>query len=92
MKQFLIGLSLNLFVFGSMTALANNPYRAGSRRGFEGHDRHPTRTWICRAEATDNSGLFFLGIGRTYGEAYARANETCNRARRMCQINCYQND
>lgn len=45
-------------------------------------------TWICRATAMDNSGLFFLGMGRNYAEAYVRANENCNRAGRFCRINC----
>ncbi len=95
MKRFLKSISLSFLVFGSVTALAHNGGRGGgrgSRGGLDADDRHPPRTWICRAEAMDNSGLFFLGMGRSYGEAYARANETCNRARRVCRINCYQND
>jgi hypothetical protein len=92
MKQFLKGISVSVLVFGSVAALANDPHRGEKRGGLEYFDRHPPRSWTCRAEATDNSGLFFLGMGRTYGEAYARANETCNRARRICRIDCYQNN
>jgi hypothetical protein len=44
--------------------------------------------WVCRADAIDGSGLFFLGVGRTYGEAYGQAQNTCIRSRHTCTISC----
>lgn len=44
--------------------------------------------WTCRAEARDDSGLFFLGMGRTQADAYVRALEACNRQNRSCIITC----
>jgi hypothetical protein len=44
--------------------------------------------WTCRADARDDSGLFFLGMGRTRADAYVQALEACNRQNRSCIINC----
>jgi hypothetical protein len=54
-------------------------------------DRRIPISWTCRATATDGSGIFFLGIGRTQAEAYTKALETCNRQRRSCIITCDPN-
>lgn len=44
--------------------------------------------WNCRADARDDSGLFFYGVSRDRAWAYAQALEACSRAGRSCMINC----
>ncbi|MFW7378476.1 MAG: hypothetical protein ACOH5I_06710 [Oligoflexus sp.] len=45
--------------------------------------------WTCRADATDGTGVFFLGMGRTRADAYVRALETCSRMNKHCRITCH---
>ena len=56
-----------------VTSYRNNNYR----------DR-----WICTATVTDDSGLFYLGIGHSYAEAYSKAQEACSRSRHTCITTC----
>ena len=54
----------------------------------DNNENHLRQRWVCRADATDGSGVFFLGFGRTYGDAYAQAQTICQRARHTCVIEC----
>lgn len=75
--------SLMAFLITASSSL----FAHGGGRGGGGGDSMRQR-WICRADAVDGSGIFFLGIGRNYGEAYAMAQNTCARARRVCVVSC----
>ena len=63
----------------------------GSRgRGGRGGRRGDSemQMWYCRADARDDSGLFFYGMSRDRANAYVDALEACSRANRSCMINC----
>ena len=61
-------------------------------RGMGDGDRNDSgfRNYTCRAESVTNEGIFFLGMGRNYGDAYARALQNCTMARQVCTITCSQ--
>ena len=78
---------LAVFATGAL-AFDGSEGRGGRRRGAGGGGDRGITMWYCRAEARDDSGLFFLGMGRDRANAYVRALETCSRQNRVCTINC----
>ncbi len=46
---------------------------------------------ICRAEARDDSGLFWMSINRDRDEARYRVLEQCSRFGRGCRVTCETN-
>jgi hypothetical protein len=69
--------------------LAASSATAFGRGGFGGgSERNGIQTWFCRADARDDSGLFFYGVDRDRAWAYTQALEACTRAGRSCFVNC----
>lgn len=62
----------------------------GGHGGHGGFGSHNNTFYVCRAESTTHEGIFFLGMGRHYGDAYARAFEACQRQNMTCRISCQQ--
>ena len=82
---------LKALIPATMLALSYGAF-AQENEDFESQDEvfeDDLRFWTCRADARDDSGLFFLGIGPTQADAYVRALEACSRQNRVCTINCY---
>jgi len=70
-------------------ALAASSVTAFGRGGRSGSfESSEAQTWYCRADARDDSGLFFYGVSRDRAWAYSQALEACSRAGRSCMINC----
>jgi hypothetical protein len=87
MKSLKIALTTAMFLLGS-AALANS--NTASDESSDGDAELERAFWTCRADARDDSGLFFLGMGPTRAEAYIQAFESCNRQNRSCIITCSQ--
>jgi hypothetical protein len=69
--------------------LASTSVTAFGRGGFGGRsDRSEAQIWYCRADARDDSGMFFYGVDRDRAWAYTQALEACSRAGYSCMINC----
>ena len=85
MKASKIAAAVALLITAS-GALAQNGQ--GRRRGNGDFGDNDTEIWYCRADAKDDSGLFFYGTSRDRANAYVNALEACSRANRFCMINC----
>jgi hypothetical protein len=68
--------------------LAASSATAFGRNGMSGRSGDAIQTWFCRADARDDSGLFFYGVDRDRAWAYTQALEACSRAGRSCFVNC----
>lgn len=82
---------LSVFATAAM-AFDGSEGRGGRRRGAGGGgSNRGISMWYCRADARDDSGLFFLGMGRDRANAYVQALESCSRQNRVCTITCSPN-
>jgi hypothetical protein len=85
MKASKIGFIVTMIALAS-NALADEGRRSSGSRGLDGFNSQ----WVCRADARDGSGMFYLGMGWSRAEAYTNALESCNRQGRSCIIVCSQ--
>lgn len=72
-----------LFFFSAM--FVGTSFAGTSDLEFTGHE---SKFYVCTAYVTDDSGLFFMGMGRNMADAYAKAMNSCIRQKRTCTVSC----
>ena len=83
-----VGVAAALVAISSVSVARDGEGNNGGRSGGGRNEADGVQSWVCRADANNDSGLFFLGMGRSQAEAYTRALESCSRARQQCTITC----
>ncbi len=71
---------------GSSLVFAQDSVSEGSDEEYE--RRGDSKFYVCTATATDDSGLFFMGMSHNMADAYIKAMNACTRQKRICTVSC----